>query len=318
MSTSGSYDFSMNRDEFIAAAYEKIGLIAEGQPITAYQMQRGVQAFNLMIKAWKAKGINLWKYQEMVLFLDLTSQSYDIGPSGDRATTVSDYVKTEISTAAVSGALTILVDSITGIAASDQIGIVQDDGTIHWTTVNGAPSGSTVTLAAALTDDVAVDNHVYVYTSKPQRPMRIIGARLHRADDTETPIRMVSRQEYFSLSNKSSASIPSQAYYDPQLTNGALFVYGIGETVNDTIRLTAQIQFEDFDSTADTPDFPQEWYEPIVYNLALRLASSNGISLQDPTGVGVDVKEMADQLFEDVFGFDVEAESVFLQPQMEE
>ena len=48
------------------------------------------------------------------------------------------------------GNTTITVASITGIASGDIIGIKLDTGLYHFTTVNGAPAGSTVTLTAAL------------------------------------------------------------------------------------------------------------------------------------------------------------------------
>jgi hypothetical protein len=44
---------------------------------------------------------------------------------------------------------------VTGVATTYNIGVQLDDGTFQWTTVNGAPSGSTVTLTAVLTDSAA-------------------------------------------------------------------------------------------------------------------------------------------------------------------
>jgi hypothetical protein len=48
------------------------------------------------------------------------------------------------------GDLTITVASITGIASGDIIGVKLNTGQYHFTTVNGAPAGNTVTLTAAL------------------------------------------------------------------------------------------------------------------------------------------------------------------------
>jgi hypothetical protein len=44
---------------------------------------------------------------------------------------------------------------VTGVATTYNIGVQLDDGTFQWTTVNGAPSGFTVTLTAVLTDSAA-------------------------------------------------------------------------------------------------------------------------------------------------------------------
>jgi hypothetical protein len=48
------------------------------------------------------------------------------------------------------GNTTITVNSITGIASGDNIGVKLNTGLYHFTTVNGAPSGNTVTLTAAI------------------------------------------------------------------------------------------------------------------------------------------------------------------------
>ena len=69
---------------------------------------------------------------------------------------------TAIKVAASKDDLTIDVNSISGLADDDSIGITLDDGTLQWTTVNGTPAGDTVTLAEALPDDAAIGNVVYV------------------------------------------------------------------------------------------------------------------------------------------------------------
>jgi hypothetical protein len=42
-----------------------------------------------------------------------------------------------------------------------------------------------------------------------------------------------------------------------------------------------QRPYEDFDTSIDEPDFPQEWFDALAYGLACRLAPEYGISLQD-------------------------------------
>lgn len=56
--------------------------------------------------------------------------------------------------------LTIEVASITGIASGDIIGIKLDTGYYHFTTVNGLPAGTTVTLTAALPSAATTGNKV--------------------------------------------------------------------------------------------------------------------------------------------------------------
>jgi len=73
--------------------------------------------------------------------------------------------ETAIATAGALGDTTIDVDSIEDMSDGDYIAVKLDNGDYQWTTVSGTPTGTTVTIAAALTDSVAVDNKVIVYTT---------------------------------------------------------------------------------------------------------------------------------------------------------
>ncbi len=60
MATSGSYDFTLDRDKIINAALRKCGVIATGQTATASQIEFGSEALNVMVKAWQTRGVYLW------------------------------------------------------------------------------------------------------------------------------------------------------------------------------------------------------------------------------------------------------------------
>jgi hypothetical protein len=77
--------------------------------------------------------------------------------------TNSTGAETAMRVAGVATDATIDVDSITGITNGDNIGVELDDGTMHWTTVNGAPSGTVITLTAVLPSATAIDNRVYAH-----------------------------------------------------------------------------------------------------------------------------------------------------------
>lgn len=65
-----------------------------------------------------------------------------------------------------SGETAIAVNSIVGVASGDRVGVEQDDGTMHWSTVNGAPGGGVITITDALTDDAASGNAMVVWRWK--------------------------------------------------------------------------------------------------------------------------------------------------------
>jgi len=102
------------------------------------------------------------------------------------------------------------------------------------------------------------------------RPLRLVHCvRRTNSIDIEVPI--ISRQEYRDLPNKSNQGSPINVYYDPQLTNGVLYVWYTGDTSNDTIICTFEDPLDLLDNNTDTPDIPDEWIEPFTYNLAVRI-----------------------------------------------
>ncbi len=306
MATSGSINLSASRDDIITEALEILGVLAEGTTPSAAQLTSCARTLNYMIKAWQADGINLFAVQQVYLFLIKNQSAYSlISTTTDHYT--ASFVETTTSAAALSGASSIVVTSATGISASDKIGVYQDS-TMHWTTVNGAPSGSTVTLTAALTADVASGAVVYAYTSKAKRPMRVLESVVH--DENDTPIHVGSREEYFNQSGKGTDGRVNTIYFDPQVAAPKLYVWPQTDDERHYLKLYIQRTLEDVDAAADEVDFPQEWYLPLAANLAVLLGPKYGKSLNMLAAISA----MADREYQRVSGFDTEAVSIFLAP----
>jgi len=277
MATSGSYNYGLTGTNIITEALELLGVVGVGNPLSSEDQATCLRTLEMMIKAWQAEGIALWKQREATLFHSYGGYSYDIGPTGDHCSTLA--YKTEIATAASSGAATITVDSDDNISDGDYIGIELDDNTLQWTTVNGSPASDVITLTDSLTDTAAVDNHVYNYTNKIQRPLEIVEARQVSSDGVDTPISIISREEYMRLSNKDSLGTVTQIYYDRLLTNGKMYVWSACNDVKEYLKFTCRIPIEDFDSASNDPDFPQEWLMALSWNLAVNVAPKFGKTL---------------------------------------
>lgn len=274
MTTSGSTDYSRTASQIVTRALRHLGF-GEDTP-SAAQMADGMEALNVMVKAWQVEGINLWKQEDLILWLVKGTTKYSIGPTGDHASV--SWVRTTLSVAATALDATIDVASITGMSSADAIGIVLDDGTLQWDTINGAPAGSTVTLTGTVTSAAAIGNQVWAYTAKPSRPLRLDLPRRRDKAVQDVPIIEVSRQEYFDTPNKTSQSLPVNVYYDPQLTNGEVHLWPAPDSVGDTILFSAKLPIEDFDAITDTPDFPQEWLRAMAWNLADEMTSEFEVS----------------------------------------
>ncbi|KKN77955.1 hypothetical protein LCGC14_0355200 [marine sediment metagenome] len=312
MATSGSVDFTRTRDQIIRGALRLCEAIAAGETPSSEETVEASEALNLMAKAWQADGIHLWAQDEGVLFLEKGTAKYSLGPSGDEASTA--YVTTTTTADIAASGTSLALTSITGISASDNIGIVQDDGTFHWDTVSGTPSSLTVTLTTGMTSAAASGNRIFTFTSLIMRPIRILDARLKVNNGNEIPfVDMLTRDEYFDLPNKTNQGKPVQAYYDPQLTNGEFHIWNAADDINDVVLFTFMRPIEDFDAAANNPDFPQEWENALKWNLAVEIAPEYGVPMDKRAWL----RGMADEKKQTALAFDHEPESIYFQPEID-
>ena len=172
MSTSGSVNFNNTRNEIILAAYQMIGYVGYEESSVSSTAQTAAEGFlNRMIKDWQLDGIHLWKRAQCTLFLQADQVKYILGATDHCSETV---VETTLGAAEASGQTVLTITSTTGMTASDNIGIVLDSGSIHWTTISSVDSSTQVTVAVATTGAAASGNFVYTYTTRISRPHKIL------------------------------------------------------------------------------------------------------------------------------------------------
>lgn len=197
MSTSGTYDYTITRDQLIKGALRLAGVIAQGETPTASQISDAAETLNLMTKAWMADGMPLWAIRTI---------------------------------------------TITPVA----------------------------------------NQNTYTYsTPKLLKPLQAWNRQT--ASQVDIPMRMISRQEYNILGNKSTTGNPIQLFFNPDLSSTEIKLFPTPDATaaaQNVIYVVAQVPYQDFDSATDTPDFPQEWYEAIKYGLAVRLAGEYNIDIE--------------------------------------
>jgi hypothetical protein len=315
LSTSGSYNYSVNRDQLIKDALILAGAVSQEDTPSSAVNEHAARQLNLMLKAWQPKGLNLWKVRHATLLLQQGTRSYNLGPSGDNFFLDSELVETEVKVA-ITGAggsnVSIDVDSTTSMVAGDVVGVELDDGSMHFTTINSVTDTDTLVLTAGVPtgDTAAVDNNVYTFTTKAQRPLEILYAYVRSDDNTDREVRIISRQEYMQYGNKFTNGTVTNVYYDPQLTNGVLYVFSPEtETVN-TLKLVVKYPMEDMDAAANDFDFPQEWLLAVQYNLALILCPSYGARREQVAHIS----GLAQSYLDDAMSGDKEQTSMFIQP----
>jgi len=407
MATSGSYlkNYNVTAYDILYEALGIVGVYDPGEAIPASETTDALRTLNMMLKGWQSRYF-LWKNKELALFFQEDENSYDIGPTGDHC--ADSWAKTEVATAAASGASSVVVDATTGFGdtfdrngivtattpavagaitltgalvtsgiatlsgqrkiliysdaddsgvsfgitgldalgasvtetitgpntttvystytyksvsaitidgagtgnieigqVGDPVGIELDGDSIHWTYLSAALS-TTLSLVTALTDAVAVDNHVYSYTVKTQRPYEIVEARVYGSDNLDRSINIISRADYMGLSDKTSEGTPNQVYYDKQLSNGKMYIWPEPNNMQEYLKFTARIPIMDLNELTEDLEMAGEWFEAVSWNLALRLFPKYGKPIDQSVAL------MALSFLEDAVASDSENTSTFI------
>lgn len=233
MATSGSVDFTLNRDEAIRSAFELIGVAVENETLQTEDIDIAARALNTMIKAWQAFGLQLWKRDTVTVTLVAGQAVYTMGATGDKVT---------------------------------------------------------------------------------DRPLRILEADRVSTDGTTTSLTSLTLNGYEALPNKAASGVPTQYFFNPTLDNSTISIWTVPDAAiaaEYTLSLIVQSPLEDMDATANNFDFPSEWLEAIVYNLAVRLAARYGGL--DQAALSYLRRDAAD-ILDLAKSFDTEDGSIFFQP----
>ena len=91
MAVSGSFDFSLNRDALIKKALLMLGVISADQTPTSSEVTSASNSLNLLLKAWQADGMQLWRVTQVSISPPTASASYTFGDS-----TYTDYQPVDI------------------------------------------------------------------------------------------------------------------------------------------------------------------------------------------------------------------------------
>lgn len=300
----------MNRNQLLTDALIDAGIVPLGVTPEADITAFAARKLNMMQKAWQADGLQLWKLRETTLFLEYNDNSYTLGSTGQHAT--ESFTTTAIATAAVAADTSIVVDSTSGMAASDYVGVELDDKSMHWTTVASVTNSTTFVLTAAIPtgDTVAVDNTVYFYRTKAPRPLMIFDPVIRNESNEDVPVSLISRDEYSTFGDKTTTGTPTQIFFNPSLTNSTLKVYPTPSDGIHRLVYTGQYSIEDVTSANDDFDFPQEWQLAIQLNLAVLLTPSYATN----TAEFKKLKLLADEEKMRVMGWDKEQTSMKIQP----
>lgn len=166
-------------------------------------------------------------------------------------------------------------------ALGNFVGVQQDDNTRHWGNVVEVISDTEVAISTGLTASAVLGSSVFTFTDLIDRPLQLYNGRRTifsgTGNDAEIPVEDWSREEYMKQAIKYSLGPTSRMYYNPTLTDGTLYTWQTGTTVNQLLKFTYNKPFEVLEHQTDEPQIPAEWAMALKWNIAAQLITGHGI-----------------------------------------
>ena len=293
MATSGSYDFSLTANQLIHTAAEDLGIIRPGQTLDTNRSTAMLRRLNMLVKQLQGEsdgmpGVKIHSRQRVHLFLANGQQTYLIGPGSSDAMATTQYGRTTIDVSEASGQTVISVTATSDTTtmpgttitatANDFVGIQQNDGTIHWSTVSTISAGDTITIADATTAAASVGNYVWWFTSRAQRfPLcEAVVVRDANYDDRDLSVFKDVRGYEIGVPNKYAAGSPMGVLIEPLRTQTRVTLDTQPEDVTETLLFTVLYPAEDYDALTNDIAFPQEAFAYLSCALAKRCVGMLG------------------------------------------
>ena len=303
---------------------KRLGVMDAAESVNTTEQTDALVVLNLIVKEWSARGADVWLRNTGHLFIPSpgTVDGYTLGTSGTAKFT-SLYYTTTIATAGAATDLTITVTDDTNMSTTDIILIEQTDGTLHATTINGAPAANVVTITAGLASAAAAGGTVYSWpttSSITDKPTKLIFAARRKEnldniatnagymEGTDTPINIIGESEYRLLTNKLQTGIPVSIFHKQEPVNPKIFLWPTGgDGAEHSLVLEYNTYLQDLDATTNNLDIPPEGVNALVWQLAAELSSEYGITGKEQGMLW----QLAMQKTEQFFDYQVEDASVF-------
>lgn len=147
------------------------------------------------------------------------------------------------------------------------------------------------------------------------KPLKVVQAWLRNTQVTpnvDTPVQILSRQEYNMLGSKSATGQINSIWYDPRQNYGVLHTYltpDANTATNYDLYLVGQKPIDDISLSTDVPNFPVEWMQALVWGLADELSIEYGCHINQRQEIATKANAYRSAL-ED---WDTEASSTYFQ-----
>ncbi len=258
MATSGSSTFDLTRNELIAAALRKVGVIAQGESAGAEQIREASEALNVVVK--NLEGFRLWKRGWLTINL--------IAANEVTGTDALIYTCIRRHTAALTD------KPITGANYKS-----------YW-----KQTGSTGAVWAAAAVYSAIGEFFF--------DADVIGVEkvFIRYSGSDTPLTMLSYDSYLDISTKDDFGQPSHIGIE-QLARMKGYLWPQPNSTDYILNILQYTKLEDFDTAADNPDFLTRWLRYLVFGLAADLGPEYGVPIERQRYLDIKAETLKERLF---------------------
>ena len=148
------------------------------------------------------------------------------------------------------------------------------------------------------------------------RPLKVIQGFYRNnsvSPHIDIPVMVISKQEYNVIGSKFSTGTANTIFYDTKKLNGVLYVYltpDVNASTNMELHIITQLPLDDLSTALAIPDFPNEWMNCLVWNLADQLSLEYGVPMNSRQEIAMRAGTYKTLLTD----WDVEAASTFFAP----
>lgn len=246
MATSGSFDFDRTRNDIVSRALRLIGVIAQGDSITAAQLVEGSEALNAMVKNLQVEGLGLWAREWTTKTLSASGEV--TGTDSNVYTCVRSHTS----------------------GATDRP-ITGANYTTYWRKT-GDTGGTwlTATSYSAIGDFAPESDTIWIE-----------GAFIRRSD-VDTPLAIMRYADYLAnVATKYTTGLTSELAFNYSISGPRVYLIPQPNLATDVVHYLRYRKLEDLDAPSNNPDSPVIWIEVLTFGLAHRLSHEYGIPLTE-------------------------------------
>jgi len=177
-------------------------------------------------------------------------------------------------------------------------------------------SGQTTYILGGATSALMYDTQAptTAITDRPLKAIQGFYRNIQVTPNIDIPVMLLSKNEYLTLGSKFSTGTANSLFYDVKALNGILYVYltpDLNSQTNLQIHLVCQMPLNDILLSTDIPDFPNEWMQALVWNLADQLALEYGV----PMNYRQEIAQRAAAYKAQLTDWDIETASTYFMPE---